>query len=90
MVRWHANLQIYNYKIQHIPGKANILADVLSHPTDTNQGRDNNQNITILPENKFINLATMDEAPSTKEQQTLMIWAYDHPMAGHPGCDETL
>jgi hypothetical protein len=28
--RWHADLQEYDYKIQHVPGKMNILADVLS------------------------------------------------------------
>jgi hypothetical protein len=30
--RWHADLQEYDYKIQHAPGKANIPADVLSRP----------------------------------------------------------
>ena len=29
---WHADLQEYNYKIQHIPGKDNIPADALSWP----------------------------------------------------------
>jgi len=28
--RWHADLQEYNYEIQHIPGKTNIPADTLS------------------------------------------------------------
>jgi hypothetical protein len=28
--RWHADLQEYDYEIQHVPGKANILADILS------------------------------------------------------------
>jgi hypothetical protein len=28
--RWHADLQEYDYEIQHVPGKANIPADVLS------------------------------------------------------------
>jgi hypothetical protein len=32
----------------------------------------------------------MDKAPSTEEQQTLMMWAHDHPTAGHPGHDKTL
>jgi hypothetical protein len=28
--RWHADLQEYNYEIQHVPGKTNIPADALS------------------------------------------------------------
>ena len=28
--RWHADLQEYDYEIQHIPGKDNIPADTLS------------------------------------------------------------
>jgi hypothetical protein len=44
----------------------------------------------ILLEDKFINLMAMNKIPSTKEQQTLMTWAHDHPTAGHPGWDETL
>jgi hypothetical protein len=30
MARWHADLQEYDYKIKHIPGNTNILADALS------------------------------------------------------------
>jgi hypothetical protein len=30
MARWHTDLQEYNYEIQHVPGKVNIPADVLS------------------------------------------------------------
>jgi hypothetical protein len=44
----------------------------------------------ILPENRFINTTKLDTLPSTKEQQTLMTWAHNHPMAGHPGCDEMI
>jgi hypothetical protein len=88
--RWHADLQEYDYEIQHIPGKANIPADVLSRPSDADRGKDNNQGITILLENRFINTATLDTPPTTEEQQTLMTWAHDHPVAGHPGHDETI
>ena len=40
--RWHANLQEYNYKIQHIPGKDNIPANALSWPPGVDQGKDDN------------------------------------------------
>ena len=41
--RWHADLQEYDFKIQHIPGKANTPADALSRPPDADQGKDDNQ-----------------------------------------------
>jgi hypothetical protein len=88
--RWHADLQQYDYEIQHIPGKANIPADFLSRPPDMDQGKDDNQDITILPESRFINTAKLDSSPSPEEQQTLMTWAHNHPMAGHPGRDEMI
>jgi hypothetical protein len=37
--RWHADLQEYDYKIQHIPGKANIPADFLSQPPGRTKAR---------------------------------------------------
>jgi hypothetical protein len=88
--RWHADLQEYDYEIQHIPGKANVPADFLSRPPDVDQGKDDNQGITILPESRFINMAKLDTPLSPEERQTLMTWAHDHPMAGHPGRDETI
>jgi hypothetical protein len=87
---WHTDLQKYNYQIQHIPGKANMPADILSHPPNADHGKDDNQNITMLPEAKFINRAATDGSPSPEEQQTLMTWAHDHPTAGHPRHNETL
>jgi hypothetical protein len=88
--RWHADLQEYDYEIQHIPGKANVPADFLSRPPGADQGKDDNQGITILPDEKFINMMTLDTSPSAEERQTLMTWAHDHPTAGHPGRDETI
>jgi hypothetical protein len=35
-------------------------------------------------------MAKLDMSPSPKEQQTLMMWAHNHPMAGHPGRDEMI
>jgi hypothetical protein len=40
--RWHVDLQEYNYEIQHVPGKANIPADVLSQPSGVDQGEKDN------------------------------------------------
>jgi hypothetical protein len=40
--RWHADLQEYDYEIQHVPGKTNIPADVLSRPPGVDQGEKDN------------------------------------------------
>ena len=50
---WHADLQEYDYEIQHIPGKDNIPADALSHPPEVDQGKTDNQNIVVIPSTKF-------------------------------------
>jgi hypothetical protein len=55
--RWHADLQEYNYKIKHIPGSTNIPADALSRPPGIDKGEEDNQNVTIIPPEKFQALA---------------------------------
>jgi hypothetical protein len=88
--RWHADLQEYNYKIQHVPGKTNIPADVLSRPPGVDQGEKDNRQITILPPHRFINAITIEEEPSEDQKKVLMLLMHDHPTAGHPGRDETI
>jgi hypothetical protein len=55
--RWHADLQEYDYEIKHIPGSTNIPADALSRPPGVDKGEDDNQNVTIIPPEKFQALA---------------------------------
>jgi hypothetical protein len=52
--RWHAVLQDYNFKIEHVPSKDHQAANALSHPPGTDEGKDDNQNITMLPQDTFI------------------------------------
>jgi RNase H-like domain found in reverse transcriptase len=66
--RWHADLQEYDYEIQHVPGKTNIPADTLSRPPRADQGRDDNKEITILPPHKLIG-ATNTTYPTIVEEQ---------------------
>ena len=87
---WHADLQEYDYEIQHIPDKDNIPADTLSHPPGVDQGKMDNQNIVVIPSKKFkIAQATLDMI-SEEEKCTLMTKVHDHLTAGHPGRDETI
>jgi hypothetical protein len=83
--RWHADLQEYDYEIQHVPRKMNVPVDVLSRPPRVDQGEKDNWQITILPPHHFINAVTTEEEPSEDQKKALMLLTHDHPMAGHPG-----
>jgi hypothetical protein len=63
---WHGELQDYNFRLQHIPGKLCTAADALSQPTGANEGKDDNQQMTMIPEAAFIRLAGPDSDGSIK------------------------
>ena len=48
MARWHSELQDYNLKLKHIARKTNAAADALSQPPGVEQGKKDNQEITML------------------------------------------
>jgi hypothetical protein len=48
------DLQEYDFVIHHIPRKANMGPDILSRPPTADQGKGDNQDITVLPPEKFI------------------------------------
>jgi hypothetical protein len=88
--RWHADLQEYDYEIKHVPGKTNIPADALSRPPGVDQGTEDNQNVVVIPSDKFaINKANVQRL-SELDKRLLMALIHDHPTAGHPGRDETI
>ena len=61
-MRWHSELQDYNFKIVHVPGNTHAAADALSRPPGVDQGKEDNQDVTIIPNTSFIRLANMDAA----------------------------
>ena len=87
---WHADLQEYDFDILYIPGKTNIPPDALSQPPGADQGKEDNQDITMLPQEKF-QISTL--APGEKIQvpplnevkRAIMRLMHDDPSAGHPG-----
>ncbi len=87
--RWHANLQEYDFIIKHIPGKINTPADELSCPPNSDQGDDDNKDQTLLEPKLFVNATCTTQIPDSSKKN-LMALIHDHPMAGHPGRDETI
>jgi ribonuclease HI len=47
-------LSEYNFEIRHIKGTANGRADALLRRPDYDQGHEDNQNVTVLPEQVFV------------------------------------
>jgi len=59
--RWSLLLSEYNIKLVHIAGSKMFLADALSRRPDMIPEEDHdNENITLLPDNLFINLIDME------------------------------
>jgi hypothetical protein len=69
---WHGELQDYNFKLQHIPGKLHTAADALSRPTGADEGKDDNQQMTMIPEAAFIRLARPDSDGSIEHTITII------------------
>ena len=60
-------LEKYNIKLQHVPGKNNGHADALSRRPDYNQGSSDNQNVTVLPDRLFIQALALQDLEQDKE-----------------------
>jgi RNase H-like domain found in reverse transcriptase len=69
---WHGELQDYNFKLQHVPGKLHTAADALSRPPNTNEGKDDNQQMTMIPEAAFIRLAGPNSDGSIEHMITII------------------
>jgi len=89
MAQWHTDLQEYDFVIKHIPGKINTPADKLSCPPNSDQGKNNNQDQTLLEPKIFVNTTHLLTLPESSKRN-LMTLIHDHPTARHPGQDETI
>ena len=55
IARKFLDLLEYDFVIKHIPGTSNVRADALSRRADYTEGREDNNNIVVLPQEVFIN-----------------------------------
>jgi hypothetical protein len=51
--RWFSEMASYNFKLQHQPGRLNIVADVLSRKDQAEEGVEDNTNMVLLPPEHF-------------------------------------
>jgi hypothetical protein len=90
MAQWHLDLQEYDYEILYIPGKENGPPDMLSQPPGADQGKSDNQGITVLPPEKFKIQTIAGEGkirvpPLDKVKRGILNLVHNHPTAGHLG-----
>jgi len=57
-VRWYLKLQDYDFTLQHIPGKTNTKADILSRREKIDTKKDN-QDIQMLKEELWVQRTTI-------------------------------
>jgi ribonuclease HI len=63
-------LSEYNFEIRHIKGTANGRADALSRRPDYDQGQEDNQDVTVLPEQVFARaMEVLPDIPSVTDLQ---------------------
>jgi hypothetical protein len=73
-------LSEYNFEIRHIKGISNRRADALSQCPDYDQGQDDNQDVTVLPEQVFIREMEVLPDHTTQEEPILKPWIDPHQL----------
>ncbi|GFY13748.1 retrovirus-related Pol polyprotein from transposon 297 [Trichonephila clavipes] len=101
LARWAlvCEIQSFNLKVQYIPGKANVVADMLSRPVTEKEYFCEAKNITIadMPTRSCVLYCYVPDADSaesqlvipTAERELIMQRHHNDPMAGHYGEDGT-
>jgi len=78
--QWHTDLQEYDYEIKHILGSTNIPADALSRPPRVDKGEEDNQNVAVIPPEKFM---TINMTITNQDEIILKAWAKTQPIYCH-------
>ncbi len=90
--QWMEFLQDFDYCLDHIPGHANTVADLLSHQKDLNEGVNTNTHI-LLPLSLFIYRTIKARktylADDKEKRREVLQELHSSPAAGHPGIANT-
>jgi hypothetical protein len=74
-------MEEFPMEIHHVTGKKNRRADALSRRSDYNQGEEDNQNITVLPNNLFARaLVEINTNINDQEESILKPWIDLHEL----------
>src|SRR5579863_4917351 len=78
IARWHQELQDYYFVLQHTPGRLHTAADALSRPFGSDEGKDDNQEVTMIPEAAFVRVLDED-SPNSLENTLIQTQQQYHP-----------
>jgi hypothetical protein len=78
-------LSEYNFEICHIKGTSNGCADMLSRRPDYDKGQNDNQDVTVLPEQVFARAMEVLPSPLVQDKVTLNPWIDSHQLKKHQG-----
>ena len=82
----------------HFPRKSNTIADLLSRRKDLEEGVNINENVTLLPQNLFVNIPVLLEHLTVHKTylkdddetcRKVLQEVHDSPVGGHPGISNT-
>ena len=59
-------LQDYHFILEYVPGKTHTVVDALSRPPGADKGKEDNQDITMIPEHAFIRVFDANSPGSLK------------------------
>ena len=77
----------FDFRLLHIPGPSNTVADLLSRRPNLNEGVNPlNEDVTVLPDTLFLKITTV----TTEEDMRRAVHeCHDTPTASHPGIANT-
>ena len=82
-----AHVANFNFQFQHIPGKQNTIADILSRRKDLEEGVQINNNVILLPNALFSRKIYLPD--NLKRRQRILKEIHNAPTGGHPGIANT-
>ena len=71
IARERLDLMEYDFKIHHIPVKANSHTDTLSRQLDYNQGTRDNEGVVVLPSHVFVRATMIQTEEATQDEEVL-------------------